>query len=199
MIAFSNDPRAHRTTTTTNTNTRKEERGRAHRIRANHTQCLILQRHSGYHLHSPNKTRRTLPSRGTVHDSISFSAPSPGLVVVPVLIRWKSRTRGLKEKKGSIRPTKLVSCRTIPTASPFVSTVSLFPSTDTHPPFVSPHSGSPFASTGPLVRSSRGQNHVVVKMLTPEARTGKRRRWRLDGAADISPSTALPLKFKRDT
>ena len=72
-----------------------------------HSMCYPLtkvQRHFPSHLHSPNKTQRTLPSRGTVHHLFSFSAPSPGLVVVLVPIRRKSRTRGRKEKNRSIRP-----------------------------------------------------------------------------------------------
>ena len=36
------------------------------------------QQHSASHSNSPNKTQRALPSRGTVHDLFSFSAPSPG-------------------------------------------------------------------------------------------------------------------------
>ena len=36
------------------------------------------QQHSSSYSHSPNKTQRVLPSRGTVHDLFSFSAPSPG-------------------------------------------------------------------------------------------------------------------------
>ena len=36
------------------------------------------QQHSASYSHSPNKTQRPLPSRGTVHDLFSFSAPSPG-------------------------------------------------------------------------------------------------------------------------
>ena len=36
------------------------------------------QQHSSSYSHSPNKTQRALPSRGTVHDLFSFSAPSPG-------------------------------------------------------------------------------------------------------------------------
>ena len=36
------------------------------------------QQHSLSCSHSPNKTQRALPSRGTVHDLFSFSAPSPG-------------------------------------------------------------------------------------------------------------------------
>ena len=36
------------------------------------------EQHSTSHSLSPNKTQRALPSRGTVHDLFSFSAPSPG-------------------------------------------------------------------------------------------------------------------------
>jgi len=35
------------------------------------------QQHSASYSHSPNKTQRALPPRGTVHDLFSFSAPSP--------------------------------------------------------------------------------------------------------------------------
>jgi len=37
------------------------------------------QRHPASYSHSPNKTRRTLSSRGTAHNLFSFSAPSPGV------------------------------------------------------------------------------------------------------------------------
>ncbi|KIJ97326.1 hypothetical protein K443DRAFT_254259 [Laccaria amethystina LaAM-08-1] len=69
------------------------------------------QRHSPSYSH---KTQRTLPSWGTVRDLFSFFAPSPGLVLVLVLMRGKSRAHGQKEKKRSNFPTKLVSCRTRP-------------------------------------------------------------------------------------
>ena len=38
----------------------------------------IKEQNSSSHSHSPNKTQHALPSRGTVHDLFSFSAPSPG-------------------------------------------------------------------------------------------------------------------------
>jgi hypothetical protein len=36
------------------------------------------QRHSASYSHSPNNTQHTLPSQGTVHDLLWFSAPGPG-------------------------------------------------------------------------------------------------------------------------
>ena len=85
-----------------------EEGGRAHRIRANHTQCLILGLKSNdvprpICIH-PTKLSALFPRGRTVHDLFSFFAPSPGLVVVLVPVRRKSRTPGQKEKKRSIRP-----------------------------------------------------------------------------------------------
>ena len=131
-----------------------------------HSMCYpptkVLERHSASHLHSPNKTQCTLPSRGTVHHLFSFSAPSPGLVVG----QYEGRVGHAdgRRRNDQFALTKLVSCLTltpvhtgsgsrspfVPTGSPFVSTVSPFPSTDTHLPFVSPHSGSPFPSTATL-------------------------------------------------
>ena len=59
-----------------------------------HSMCYPptkVQRHSASHLHSPNKTQRTLPSRGTVHHLFSFSAPNP----------WAGRSLSANTKEES--------------------------------------------------------------------------------------------------
>ena len=127
-----------------------------------HSMCYPptkVQRHSASHLHSPNKTQRTLPSRGTVHHLFSFSAPNPWAgrsLSANTKEESDTRTEG-EETIISPSPSSSPALRStpvhtgsgsrspfVPTGSPFVSTVSPFPSTDTHSPLVSPHSGSPF-------------------------------------------------------
>ena len=98
------------------------------------------QQHSASHSHSPNKTQRALPSRGTVHDLFSFSAPSPGT------------GRGLSSNTREDSDTRTEGEGTI--KSPHQARLSphqarLLP----YPPLLTPvHTGSgsrsPFLSTG---------------------------------------------------
>ena len=123
------------------------------------------QRHSASYSHSPNKTQRTLPSRGTVHGLFSFSAPSPGAGSGPsantreesdAWTEGAEMTTSPHQARLLFCPPLLMPLHTSPgsrspfvhTESTFVSAGSLFPSTGTGSPFVSTHSGSPFASTG---------------------------------------------------
>ena len=92
------------------------------------------QQHSASYSHSPNKTQRALPSRGTVHDLFSFSAPSPGA----------SRGPSANARKES--DTRTEGEETIK----FPHQARLLP----YPPLLTPvHTGSgshsPFLSTGP--------------------------------------------------
>ena len=92
------------------------------------------QQHSSSYSHSPNKTQRALPSRGTVHDLFSFSAPSPGASHGPSAnTREESDTR--TEGEETIKLPH--QARLLP-----------------YPPLLTPvHTGSgsrsPFLSTGP--------------------------------------------------
>ena len=91
------------------------------------------QQHSAPHSHSPNKTQRALPSRGTVHDLFSFSAPSPGASRGPSAnTREDSNARTEGEETIKLPP----QARLLP-----------------YPPLLTPvHTGSgsrsPFLSTG---------------------------------------------------
>ncbi|KIJ97341.1 hypothetical protein K443DRAFT_681613 [Laccaria amethystina LaAM-08-1] len=100
------------------------------------------QQHSASYSHSPNKTQRALPSRGTVHDLFSFSAPSPG-TGFSASAPSPGAGRGANTKEGS--DTRTEGEETI--KSPHQA--RLLP----YPPLLTPvHTGSgsrsPFISTG---------------------------------------------------